>query len=56
MKKNIFIILSFIYIFLCNSCENLNNVKQETSTAIENCVDNYVSKWNYKPALEVSVY
>lgn len=34
----------------------MNDVKQDTYTIIETCVNKYVSKWNYKPALEVAVY
>lgn len=54
MKRNIFVI--FLYVFLCFSCKNMNDVKQDTYSIIATCVNKYVSKWNYKPALEVAVY
>lgn len=54
MNRNIFVI--FLYAFLCFSCKNTNVVEQNTYSVIESCVDKYVSKWNYKPALEVAVY
>lgn len=54
MKRNIFVI--FLYVFLCFSCKNMNDVEQDTYSIIETCVNKYVSKWNYKPALEVAVY
>ncbi len=54
MKRNNFlIVLSIFFIF---SCKNTNDVKQDFSNDIETCIERYVSKWNYKPALEVSVY
>lgn len=54
MKRNIFII--FLYAFLCFSCKNVTDVEQDTYSIIEACVEKYISKWNYKPALEVAVY
>lgn len=34
----------------------MNDVKQDTYSIIATCVNKYVSKWNYKPALEVAVW
>lgn len=56
MKITTCIILMFFCFFLCGACKSENFIEQETSEVIDNCVGNYVSKWNYRPALEVSVY
>ncbi len=50
-----FVLIAFLS-FL-GSCKNIENGSlQETSGSIEKCINDYVTEWEYKPALEVSVY
>lgn len=56
MKKVYYFFILFISAFLCNSCKNTDTTNQNFSNSIENCINGYISKWNYKPALEVAVY
>lgn len=56
MRKFVHIYILFLFIFLFNSCKNMNNDNRTFSNNIEKCIDDYITKWDYKSGLEVSVY
>ena len=49
-------LLCLLFIIVLNSCKNGNVENQNLSICIEKCIKNFITKWDYKPALEVSVY
>lgn len=48
--------LCLLILFVLTSCKNDNVENHTISDKIEQCINAYITKWDYKPALEVSVY
>lgn len=48
--------LCILILFVLTSCKNENVENHTISDKIEQCINAYITKWDYKPALEVSVY
>lgn len=59
-RKFINMRMSFFGLVLCVfffcSCEKINESKLKSSDNFEACVQSYIKKWEYKPALEISIY